>query len=404
MANNNMVKKVVESEQVRTPAALYRGGTSKALFIHQKDLPPTSSQKQLNDWIETIYGSGHPREINGIGGAGEITQSKFAIIGPPTRSDADVDYSFVQIIPMPRMVSWALNCGNIISAVGPFAIDEGLVPAVEPVTHVRIHNTNTGRILHADVEVKDGRARVLGDCHIDGVPGTASRIDVDWRETGGAITGSFLPTGKVLNVLEVEGSGRVEVSIVDLANLFCYVRAYDVGITATEDPRVIQSSQAVIDRFERIRAAAAVKAGLAESLASVLPVQPFVVAVAPPTDFYDFSTGQTRLADECSFVAQTYLGFGGTKASMHPTYMGTGIGNTAVAAVLPGTILNQLARAEDIQQGKVRIGMPEGVIEAEAAVVHDGSTWQVKKARYPRTARRMMDGHVFAPLDQAPRV
>jgi 2-methylaconitate cis-trans-isomerase PrpF len=381
---------------------LYRGGTSKALFIHQKDLPRTSSRKQLNDWIETIYGSGHPREINGIGGAGEITQSKFAIIGPPTHPDADVDYSFVQIIPMPRMVSWALNCGNIISAVGPFAIDEGLVQPIEPVTHVRVHNTNTGRILHADVEVKHGRARVLGDCHIDGVPGTGSRINVDWRETGGAITGSFLPTGNVRDVLDVEGIGRVEVSIVDLANLFCYVRAKDVGIAATEDPRVTQGNQTVIDRFERIRAAAAVKAGLAQTLASVLPVQPFVVAIAPPTDFYDFSTGQNRLADECSFVAQIYLGFGGSKASMHPAYMGTGIGNTAVAAVLPGTVLNQLARTEDINQGKVRIGMPEGVIEAEGAVVQFDSTWHVKKAKYPRTARRMMDGHVFAPLDQGP--
>jgi len=177
--------------------SIVRGGTSKGIFLRENDLP---KDRALRDRvILAVFGSPDLRQIDGLGGADVLT-SKLAVIGPPTREDADVDYTFAQVSFTDAFVDRKGNCGNISSAVGPYAIDEGLVAAKEPFTDVRIHLTNSGSILTAKVPVYEGKAAVQGDYAIDGVPGTGARIDLDWSGVCGAVTGKLLPTGNVTDI------------------------------------------------------------------------------------------------------------------------------------------------------------------------------------------------------------
>ena len=187
------------SEQLRVPVVIMRGGTSKGIFIKENDLP--KDQKERDAIILSIFGSPDVRQIDGLAGADPLT-SKLAIIGPSTHPDADVDYTFGQVSINSPLVDYNGNCGNISSGVGHFAIDESLVNAEGPVTTVRIHNTNTGKILKAEVEVRDGHAAVAGDCSIAGVPGTSAPIWMDFAGTAGAATGKTLPTGTVKDTIK----------------------------------------------------------------------------------------------------------------------------------------------------------------------------------------------------------
>lgn len=236
-----------EMEMIR--CSIMRGGTSKGVFLLETDLP---KDKELRDkMILQIYGSPDLRQIDGLGGADSLT-SKVAIIGPSTREDADVDYTFGQVSITDAFVDYGGNCGNISSAVGPFAIDHGMVAPVEPVTKVRIHMTNTGRILTAEVPVYKGKAKVEGDFSIDGVPGTGAKIVMDWSDSVGGITGSLLPTGKAKDVIEA-GGAKYTVSIVDAGNTVVFINAADLGITGVETPVQIDENGPLMERIEEIR-------------------------------------------------------------------------------------------------------------------------------------------------------
>ena len=197
------------SDQMRIPCVIMRAGTSKGIFIKENDLP--KDQALRDKTILAIFGSPDVRQIDGLAGADPLT-SKLAIIGPSTRDDADVDYTFGQVSIDGTVIDYSGNCGNISSGVGPFAIDESMVRAEEGVTMVRIHNTNTGKILRAEVEVRDGKAVVSGNCKIDGVPGTSAPILMDFASTAGAATGKLLPTGNVVDVIETS-KGAIEASM-----------------------------------------------------------------------------------------------------------------------------------------------------------------------------------------------
>ncbi|HEY9662895.1 MAG TPA: PrpF domain-containing protein, partial [Allocoleopsis sp.] len=192
-------------EQLGIPATLMRGGTSKALFVQAKDLP-TTELEQLDKWIRAVFGSPDRRQIDGVGG-GDLLTSKLAIIAPSTRPDADIDYTFAQVgVDVPTIVR-NLNCGNISAAVAPFVIDAGLVLATDPLTKVRIHNTNTGTIIYSEVPTRNGKACTQGELSISGVPGTGAEIRLDFRNTVGSGTGVLLPTGNVRDTLNVDGIG-----------------------------------------------------------------------------------------------------------------------------------------------------------------------------------------------------
>ncbi len=381
----------LHEEQKRIRCVVMRGGTSRALFVMRGELP---AQPELRDRvILRMYGSPDVRQIDGLGGADPLT-SKLAIIGPPTRKDADVDYTFAQASIDEPFVDYSGNCGNISSAVGPFAIDEGLVDAAEPTTTVRIHQTNTQCILVAEVPVVNGKAAVEGNYHIDGVPGTGARIKLDFSDTAGAVTGRILPTGNPLDQLDVEGVGVVDVSVVDAGNPCVFVRAKDLGIEGTETPDQIDSNQELNDHIERIRGTVAAEIGLVEDwrdAAQASPYIPFFVLISPPNDYVDFTTGRMVTAQEVDFVARLLF-----MLRMHKAYAVTGTVCTGAAAKIPGTIVYEAARPESRGQALTRIGHPAGVIGVEAAVQSDDGV-RLVRATVGRTARRIMEGYAFVP-------
>ena len=250
--------------QPRVPAAFVRGGTSNAVVFDRRHLPDDEAVRER--LFVAALGSPDPygRQLDGMGG-GISSLSKVCIVGPPSRPDADVDYTFGQVAVDRPQIDWSSNCGNMSSAIGPFAVDEGMVDAPGPESVVVIHNTNTGKLIRSRFPVEDGRAAVEGDTAIPGVPGTGAPVDLEFLDPGGAVTGALLPTGNVLDLLEVEGGGSVPVSMVDAANPFVFVDANDVGLTGTEMPAALDARAEVMERLERIRAAAAVAMGIAAS-------------------------------------------------------------------------------------------------------------------------------------------
>lgn len=383
---------IIEEEQKRIRTVIMRGGTSRALFIMRSELP--ADPRTRDAVILKLYGSPDVRQIDGLGGADALT-SKLAIIGRPTRPDADVDYTFGQVSITQPFVDYAGNCGNISSAVGPYAIDEGLVDAVEPVTRVRIHQTNTRCTLIADVPVKNGKAAVGGDYHIDGVPGTGARIALDFADTAGAITGSLLPTGNPVDTLDVPGVGRIDVSIVDAGTPCVFVRAADMGLAGTEVPAAIDADRDLNDRIERIRGTAAAAVGIVDcwqDAAQKSPYLPFFAIVSPPTDYLDFTTGKTIAADKVDMVSRLLF-----MLRMHKAYPVTGTVCTGAAAKIAGTLVHQVTRAESPGQAAVRIGHPAGVIDIDACVEAQGDSLRLTRAALGRTARRLMEGYGLVP-------
>lgn len=374
-------------EQRRIRCAVVRGGTSKGIYLHENDLPVAGEERDKT--ILSIFGSPDVRQIDGLGGADPLT-SKLAIIGPSSHPEADVDYTFGQVSINKALVDYSGNCGNISAGVGPFAIDEGLVKVVEPITKVKIYNTNTGKILIAEVEVKDGKARVKGDYSIAGVPGTGSQIMLDFAGTAGAVTGKMLPTGNVIDTIEIAGFGKIEASIVDVANPVVYVRAADLGLTGIEPPAVINSNQKMLDLLETIRAKSAVMIGMAqteEEASKNSPAFPMIAFVSAPQDYVDFSTGKEIKSNKVDVVSRLMF-----MQVMHKTYAGTGTTCTGAAAKIPGSIVNEMISGDD---PLVRIGHPAGVIEIEVVSEKNGNEIVLKRAAFGRTSRRIMDGYVY---------
>ena len=237
--------------QLRVPAVFMRGGTSNAVVFDRRHLPDDEAGRER--LFIAALGSPDPygRQLDGMGG-GISSLSKVCIVGPPSRPDADVDYTFGQVAVDRPQIDWSSNCGNMSSAIGPFAVDEGMVETSGPEGVVVIHNTNTGKLIRSRFPVEDGRAAVEGETTIPGVSGTGAPVDLEFLDPGGAGTGTLLPTGNVLDLLEVEGAGSVPVSLVDAANPFVFVDASDVGIAGTEMPAALDARPEVMEHLERV--------------------------------------------------------------------------------------------------------------------------------------------------------
>ena len=246
--------------QKSIPAVLMRGGTSKGLFFHADHLP--ADPRIRDNAILAAYGSPDPdrRQIDGVGGAVSTT-SKVAIISRSTSPDYDVVYDFGQVSIDRPLIDYKGNCGNISSAVGPFAVDEGLVPATEPVTRVKIHQKNTDKLIIAEVPVKNGRFDEEGHYKIAGVPGSASKITLRFADPGGSITGKLFPTGNLQDDLDVPGVGVVTLTMIDAANPVILVPAARLDLKGTEIDE-IDTGEEIKAKLEQIRCTAAVKIGL----------------------------------------------------------------------------------------------------------------------------------------------
>ncbi len=380
--------------QISIPAVFVRGGTSKALIFHRTDLPPASPPSDTAAWdriFRAALGSPDPngRQLDGMGG-GVSSLSKIAVIGPPSRGDADVDYTFAQVGIADEVVGYRGNCGNISSAVGPFAVDEGLVTAMGGEAVVRIHNTNTGKLIIARFPLVGGKAAVSGDFSLQGVAGTGAPVRLAFVDPGGAATGKLLPSGRARDSLQIAGFGALEVSLVDAANPVVFVAATALGLSATEMPDDLAADAPRMRLFEEIRVAAAVAMGLVahpEEARTRLKNLPQVALVAPP------SAARTLRGDVIAKEAMDVLVRVISTGQPHRATPLTGGMCLAVAARIPGTIPNALARpaADDAD---IRVAHPSGVLVVAAAIERAGGMVVAREAVVYRTARRLMEGRV----------
>ena len=381
--------------QVTVPASFYRGGTSRAVLFREADLAAYDDAAQ-RAIILAALGSPDPygREIDGLGG-GISSLSKVCIVGVAgPDSGADVTFRFGQVDVETPVVEFMGTCGNMSSAIGPFAVDEGLVEAIEPVTTVRVLSTNTGQTYLCHVPVKDGRAETEGDYVIDGVPGPAARISLEFLEPGGSLGKGLLPTGKVRETITLADGRAFEVSLVDAANPLVFVRAADLGSDATALPQDVDNNRPLVDALEEIRDHAAVLLGLAPDAATArvkAKAQPKVMMVAPPAR-YRTTGGVDQPAERIDLTVRMI-----SMSKCHRTLAGTAGICTSVAAAIEGSVVHEVTRAGAGISGEVRIGHGAGAIDIGVKAELRPEGWHVESVSTFRTARRIMDGRIYVP-------
>jgi len=376
-------------KQQRIPAVFVRGGTSKGIMFHARDLP--AARSRWDPIFLSALGSPDPygRQLDGMGG-GLSSLSKICVMGPPTRNDADIDYTFAQVLIKEAHVDYNALCGNMSSAVGPYAVDEGLVNVSGDSATVRIHNTNTNKIISATFPLDGGLAAVEGDLVIPGVDGSGAPVRLDFLDPGGATTGHLLPTGKVVDQLEVQGYGTFEVSMVDASNACVFVRAADIGLSGTEMPAEIEANTRVMETLAAIRLAASVCMGVEATLedaARNTPV-PFVGFVAAPATTKNLA-GATIAADDVDLVARIV-----SNGQLHRALPLGASMCMAVAAGIAGSVVNGVTRGGRRAQDALRISMPSGVLQVAAEVLQQNGEWHAVCGSFYRTQRRLFDGHV----------
>jgi 2-methylaconitate cis-trans-isomerase PrpF len=369
------------------PATFYRGGTSKGVFFHARHLP--SARADIDPILLAVIGTPDPygRQLNGMGG-GISSLSKAVIIGPPTHPDADVDYTFVQLAVDRPIADWSGNCGNLSSAVGPFAVDEGLVEVADGEATVRFHQTNTKKIIHARFRVEDGKAAVDGDMEIGGVAGTGAPVRLDFVKPGGATTGKLLPTGNVVDRVTLAGGRSFEMSLVDASHPTVFIRASDVGLTGTESPDAIEADAELLGLLDQLRRQAGVMMGLGETPEQVTLMSPRIAMVAAAQPFM----GIDRVLNDGNYDIATRM------LSMERAHRAVPLASSlclAVACRIEGTIPNLLSRKLG-EGAPIRVGNPSGILSLGADVRNDGG-WIADSAGVYRTARRLMQGEVAVP-------
>jgi 4-oxalomesaconate tautomerase len=342
-----------------------RGGTSKGLVFHATDLPTESGARDR--LLLAAMGSPDLRQIDGMGGAHPLT-SKVAVVSRSTRPDADIDYLFLQVVVDRNEVSDSQNCGNMLAAVGPFAIEQGLVTARQGVTAVRIHMVNTGSIAVAQVMTPDAIVEYEGDARIDGVPGTAAPIAIDFLDVAGSSCGALLPTGAVRD--EVEG---MSVTCIDNGMPVVILAAADFGLSGEESPEQLEGDARLKTRIEAIRLALGPKMNLGDVSKKTVPK---MTLVSKPSNGGAISTR--------SFIPHR----------VHEAIGVLGAVSVATACVLPGSVAAGIA--EPAAGSRLEIEHPSGffTVEMEVAKAEDGAI-EVRRSALLRTARKLMQGEIF---------
>lgn len=372
--------------RMRVPAVLMRGGTSKGLFVRDADLPAPGDERDRA--ILALMGSPDPAQIDGLGG-GTSSTSKLISVSSGCEPGCDLDYLFAQAAVDRPYVDYGGNCGNLTTAVGPYAIEEGLVEANGPLTVLTLFNRNTGKKVRTHVPVQDGRPIEDGDFAIAGVPGTGAKIVNEFLDPGGSVLGSVLPTGRPVDKVQPPGGPPVEVSLVDVGNPMAFIRAIDVGIGMPDHPRTMQANDDLMRRLEAIRAACAHAVDLVEDPADATlrsPALPRLALLSPPHG-YVTSTGSQIDQDAVDVVASML-----SMQRMHHAFAATGLMCLAAAARLPGTIANEICRPPS--SDSVRIGHPKGVADI-GVVLGGGAMPTVEAVVVARTARRLMAGEAY---------
>ena len=369
-------------------ATYYRGGTSKGVFFQKKDLP-TQNEKELSDIFLKVIGSPDPneRQLNGMGG-GVSSVSKCVIISPSERDDADVDYNFIQIAVDQAIAEWNNNCGNLSGAVGPYAVQEGIIKAKEGENKIRIYQVNTDKIIHSTFNVKDGKPEIEGDYSIAGVYGGSSKVRLDYLEPGGSGTGKLLPTGNVIDEMNIDGFGEIKASIVDAATPLIYIVADDLGLKGTESPDELDSNIEKMEIIQKVRRKCAVLCGLAKSEKEVAMNTPRIGIVTSSKDYISLDKSKIK-ADDQDITARMF-----SMGKTHKAIMGTAGVNIGVAAAIEGTIPN-LIKKKDSNPLELRAGNPSGIMTAGAVIEQVNGKPYAKSAIMYRTFRPLMRGEVL---------
>jgi len=385
--------------QLKIPAVFMRGGTSKAVMFQEQHLP--QDHALWDEIFLTALGSPDPygRQLDGMGG-GLSSVSKVCVVGPSSRPDADVDYNFAQVLVKDAKVDYTTACGNMSSAIGPFAVDEGMVKvAANGEALVRIFNTNTKKIIHARFQVADAMAAVDGNLTIPGVAGTGSPVKLEFRDPGGATTGKLLPTGNVVDTLDVPGVGKIRCSMVDATNACVFLNASDLGIKGTELPEAMEQNAELMRKLAAIRASAAVAMGIAPSIEDAIKQSrsvPFIGFVSAPQDAATLSGAPID----------------GTKVDLTARMLSNGQPHRAlplsctlcmaVASRIEGTTVYEATRAGSSPDAELRIAMPSGVLTAAATVRREKGQWHAEQGAFYRTQRRLFEGSVLLRASTVP--
>ena len=402
---------------LKIPAVLLRGGTSKGVFFRLEDLPadcrkPGAARDRL---LLRVIGSPDPygKQIDGLGGATSST-SKVVIVSRSARPGHDVDYLFGQVAIDRALVDWSGNCGNLSAAVGPFAIETGLIDAAtlprDGRATVRIWQANIGKTIVARVPMQDGRVLESGDFELDGVTFPGAEIELAFLDPGedgddggagagrqGAGAGAMFPTGRVVDELalpeDLLAGGRLRATLINAGIPTVFVDARALGYTGTEAQESINGDAAALRRLEAIRAHAALRMGLIDALdeAATRPHTPKLAFVAPPQR-YRASSGRIVEAGDIDMLVRAL-----SMGRLHHAMMGTAAVAIGAAAAIPGTVVCEAAGGAP--RASVRFGHPSGTLRvgAEAALV-DGQ-WRVTRAVMSRSARVLMEGVVRVPAE-----
>ena len=380
------------------PAVFMRGGTSKALVFKHSDLPQDQDLRRQIFLAAMGSPDANGRQLDGMGG-GVSSLSKVCIVGPASREDADVDYTFVQIGIRDDVVDYSGACGNMTSAIGPFAVDEGLVDAPgDGDMTVRIHATNMSKIIHARFPVQNGRAEVSGARHIIGVAASAAGIRLDFIEPGNTQGSGLLPDGRGIMRLRWPDGNSVNATLVDSANPCVFVRAEALGLSGHESPDVLDADLTALQRLEHLRRAASVKIAVATDIeqAGIIQSIPKIAIIAEPADYQTLAGENIKAASYDISVRMISMG------QAHRALPVTGGLCVATAAKLANTLVADIVSVADNKE--VRIGTPSGVLDVNAVVDHAlPDNPQVKQASIWRTARRLMEGLVLVPKEKLKR-
>jgi 4-oxalomesaconate tautomerase len=345
-----------------------RGGTSKGLYFRAEDLP---AEPELRERVLlAAMGSPDVRQIDGVGGAHPLT-SKVALISRSTRADADVDYLFLQVVVDKAEVSDSQNCGNILAGIGPWAVENGLVPAAGATTPVRIHMVNTGSIAVAHVPTPGGQVEYEGDARIDGVPGTAAAIPLEFLDVAGSSCGSLLPSGAVVDTID-----GIQATCIDNGMPVVVMRAEDLGVSGGETPEQLEANATLKARVEKIRLEVGPRMNLGDVAQKTVPKMCLVSAARHG------GTVSTR-----TFIPHR----------VHESIGVLGALSVATACVIPGTVAAAVARVPGGARQRLEVEHPTGFFTVDMEVAVTGHDVEVKRSALLRTARKLMRGEVFVP-------
>lgn len=366
-----------------------RGGTSKGCMFLKEDLP--ENRAEWDSIFLQAMGDPDPKQIDGLGGT-VSSNNKIVIVWKSEKPGIDVEYLVGQVIVGKSQVDYKSNCGNMTAAVGPFAVEEGLVEVTEPITTVHLFNCNTEKYIDVTVPCENGTFAEEGDCAIAGVDGTAPELNVNFLNPAGAKTGKLLPTGKPLDILDISGLGKVEATILDVSNPMVMVKAEDVGLKGTELPEEVNANKEACDLLEKIRGTAACMMGFATDLEDATknsPAVPKVGVFTRPVTFSNLENEEVKAEtmDACVRVISVF--------KCHKACPLTSASAISVAAFMEGTLIQKVLGKPAPEKKTVRIGHPSGVMTMLPDLEEQAGEIIVKGVAVQRTARRIMEGTLF---------